>query len=35
MRQLIENPVYMTIDDMRATYKGKWIFAEMRWLVFI
>ena len=26
MRQLIENPVYMTIDDIKATYNGKWVY---------
>ena len=26
MRQLIENPVYMTIDDMKTNFKGKWIY---------
>jgi hypothetical protein len=26
MRQLIENPVYVTIDDMKKTFKGKWIY---------
>ena len=26
MRQVIENPVYMTIDDIKATYQGKWIY---------
>jgi len=26
MRQVIENPVYMTLDDMKTTYKGKWIY---------
>ena len=26
MRQVIENPVYMTTDEMKATYQGKWIY---------
>ena len=26
MRQAIENPVYMTSDEMKAMYQGKWIY---------
>jgi len=26
MRKKIENPVYMSLDDMKVTYKGKWIY---------
>ena len=26
MRQVVENPVYMTIEDMKTKYQGKWIY---------
>ena len=27
MRRLIENPVYMTYEDMESEFKGKWILV--------
>ena len=26
MRQRVENPAYMTAEELKATYDGKWIF---------